>query len=58
MDRGLADKLAAAKAAALAGDTKTKDNNLAAYRKLVTAQTGKALTREQATILTDLSRRL
>jgi predicted outer membrane repeat protein len=58
VDKGLCDKLAAAKAAAAAGDTKTKNNNLEAYRQQVSAQSGKALTKQQATILTNLSKAL
>ncbi|HEX2911931.1 MAG TPA: hypothetical protein VH186_14075, partial [Chloroflexia bacterium] len=56
--QGLCDKLAAAKAAAAAGDTKTKNNNLNAFRQQVAAQSGKALTGQQATILTNLSKTL
>jgi hypothetical protein len=56
IDQGLCDKLAAAKAAA--GNTKTKNNNLNAYRQQVTAQSGKALTKPQATLLTNLSKAL
>jgi hypothetical protein len=58
VDQGLCDKLAAAKAAAAAGDTKTKNNNLNAYRQQVSAQSGKALTKQQATTLTNLSKGL
>jgi hypothetical protein len=58
VDTGLCDKLAAAKAAAANGDTKTKNNNLAAYRQQVAAQSGKALTKQQATLLTNLSKAL
>jgi enolase len=50
--------LAAAKAAAASGDTKTKNNNLAAYRQQVAAQSGKAITKQQASILTNLSKAL
>lgn len=57
VDKGLCDKLAAAKAAA-AGNTKTKNNNLNAYRQQLSAQSGKALTKSQATILTNLSKAL
>jgi hypothetical protein len=54
--KGLTDKLAAAKAAA--GDTKTKNNILNAYRQQVSAQSGKAFTSQQATILINLSKAL
>jgi hypothetical protein len=56
--QGLTDKLGAAKAAAAAGDTKTKNNILNAYRQQVAAQSGKALTPQQATILINLSKAL
>jgi hypothetical protein len=58
VDTGLCDKLAAAKAAAASGNSKTKNNNLAAYRQQVSAQSGKALTKQQASILTNLSKAL
>jgi alpha-tubulin suppressor-like RCC1 family protein len=58
VDKGLSDKLAAAKAAAAKGDTKTKNNNLNAYRQQVSAQSGKALTKDQATMLINLSKSL
>ena len=57
-DTGLCDKLAAVKAAAANGDTKTKNNNLNAYRQQVAAQSGKALAKQQATILINLSKAL
>ena len=46
------------KAAAASGDIKTKNNNLAAHRQQLSAQSGKALTRQQATLLTNLSKGL
>ncbi len=58
VDKGLCDKLAAAKAAAASGDTTTKNNNLKAYRQQVAAQSGKAVTKQQATILSNLSKAL
>jgi hypothetical protein len=56
VDKGLCDKLVAAKAAAARGDLTAKNNILGAYRQQVAAQTGKALTADQAAILTRLSR--
>jgi len=56
--QSLCDKLAAAAAANAAGDTKTRNNNLAAYRKQVDAQTGKSITAANAAILKQLSLRL
>ncbi|HEX2916083.1 MAG TPA: hypothetical protein VH186_35300 [Chloroflexia bacterium] len=58
VDKGLCDKLSAAKAAAAAGTTIAKNNELNAYRQQVAAQTGKALTKQQATILSNLSKML
>jgi hypothetical protein len=58
VDKGLCDKLAAAKAAAGSGDAKAKNNNLNAYRQQVAAQSGKAVTKQQATLLTNLSNAL
>jgi hypothetical protein len=43
VDKGLCDKLAAAKAAAASGDTTTKNNTLNAYRQQVAAQSGKSV---------------
>ena len=55
---GLCDKLTAASQAAAAGQTKTKSNILAAFDHQVAAQKGKALTSEQADILTGLAANL
>ena len=58
VDKGLCDKLLAAKAAAAKNDIKTKNNSLNAYRQQVAAQSGKAVTKQQATLLTALSKAL
>jgi len=55
---GLCDKLASAKAAAVSGDTRSKNNILNAYRNQLSAQSGKALTEQQAAILANLSHAL
>jgi hypothetical protein len=51
---GLCDKLAAAQRAADRGETKAQANILRAFDNQVSAQTGKALTEEQANTLTTL----
>jgi YVTN family beta-propeller protein len=51
---GLCDKLTAASQAAARGQDKAKSNILGAFDQQVSAQTGKALTPEQASILTNL----
>jgi YVTN family beta-propeller protein len=51
---GLCDKLTAASQAATRGQDKTKSNILRAFDQQVSAQSGKALTPEQASILTNL----
>ena len=56
--QSLCDKLAAAKAAAAAGKTKTKENILDAYVNQVEAQSGKSMTAAEAEILTDLAEQL
>ncbi len=53
--QSLCDKLVTAAAADAAGDTKKRDNNLAAYRKQIDAQTGKSITSANATLLKRLS---
>jgi hypothetical protein len=53
--QGLCDKLAAAKAAAARGQAKTKSNILGAFDKQVDAQSGKALTAQQAALLKSLA---
>ena len=53
--QSLCDKLVAAAAADAAGDTKKRENTLAAYRKQVDAQTGKAITTANAALLKRLS---
>jgi hypothetical protein len=53
--QSLCDKLVAAAAADAAGDTKKSENILAAYRKQVDAQTGKAITTANAALLEQLS---
>ena len=53
--QGLCDKLAAAKAAAARGQAKTKSNILRAFDNQVDAQTGKALTAQQAALLESLA---
>lgn len=52
---GLCDKITAASQAAARGQAKTKANILSAFDHQVSAQTGKALTSEQAAVLTDLA---
>lgn len=52
---GLCAKLSAASAAAARGQVKTAQNNLGAYAHQVAAQSGKALTAEQAGVLTGLA---
>ena len=51
---GLCDELTAASQAAARGQNQTKSNILRAFDQQVSAQTGKALTPEQASILTNL----
>ena len=52
---GLCDKLTAAAQAAARGQNKVKTNILRAFDQQVSAQTGKALTSEQASVLTNLA---
>ncbi len=52
---GLCDKLTAASQAAARGQNKTKTNILRAFDQQVSAQTGKAVTSEQASVLTNLA---
>lgn len=52
---GLCDKLTAASQAAARGQSKTNSNILRAFDQQVSAQTGKALTSEQAAVLNDLA---
>ena len=53
--QSLCDKLVAAATADAAGDTKKRENILAAYRKQVDAQTGKSITTANAALLKRLS---
>jgi hypothetical protein len=52
---GLCDKLSAASQAAVRGQNKPKTNILAAFDQQVSAQTGKALSSDQADVLTTLA---
>ena len=58
VEDSLCSKLADAAAAAAAGNTKAKNNILAAYMKQVRAQTGKSLTATEAATLIELARAL
>lgn len=53
--QGLCAKLEAASAAEQRGRDNAEANELQAFRNLVAAQTGKSLTEEEATMLTDLA---
>ena len=55
VEDGLCNKLAIAAAAAAVGDTRTRDNNLNAYRKQLDAQVGKSVTATDAALLKSLS---
>jgi len=55
---GLCDKLNAASAAAARGNTSAEQNQLAAFRSQVDAQTGKSISASDAELLKLLSTRL
>jgi hypothetical protein len=52
---GLCAKLSAAEAKAASGQTKPKDNILGAFASQVDAQTGKAFTAQQASLVKSLA---
>jgi len=55
---GLSDKLAAAQAAKQRGNTKTANNQITAFIKQVSAQSGKSMTAAQAALLIQLAQAL